>query len=106
MNHHPATSIAFHIKLQKIVPVRSWGLEEDKRRILLRKMLYLRAKLQVLMSWGTGVEPIPPINRKFPYINLVVYRFENNFNSAFYLIFHFYYNLLSFLGPSDVFKNH
>jgi hypothetical protein len=27
MNHHPVTSIAFHVKLQKIAPVRSWRLE-------------------------------------------------------------------------------
>jgi len=46
------------------------------------------------------VEP-SPINRKFPSLNLVVYRSESNFYSAFYLIFSLYYNLLSFLGPFD-----
>jgi hypothetical protein len=46
----------------------------------------------------------PPINKKFPCLNLVVYRSEGNFYSAFYLIFCLYYNLLSFLGLSDVFK--
>jgi hypothetical protein len=49
MNHHPATSIAFHIKLLKIVPVRPLGLEEGKRRILLKEI--------VMSQCGVAGEP-------------------------------------------------
>jgi len=34
MNHHPVTSIAFHIKLPKIIPVRLWGLVNNVSSIL------------------------------------------------------------------------
>jgi hypothetical protein len=56
------------------------------------------------MSWGIGVK-LTPHQQEIPSLSLVVYRSESNFCSPFYLTFPFYYNLLSFLGPSDVLKN-
>ena len=98
MNHHPATSIAFHINLQKIVPVRPWGLEQGKRRIILKKNVVSRGEvagetsLSPKIRYEGGIDFWLYIVLKATFVQL----FTSNF---------LYYNLLSFLGPSDVFKN-
>jgi len=68
MNHRPATSTAFQIKLQKIVPVRPWGLEKGKRRILLKKIVISHGEVAGETSLSTqiryegGIEAIKKAN--------------------------------------------
>jgi hypothetical protein len=55
--------------------------------------------LSTQIRYKGGIEAIKKAN-----LTWNVYRSESHFYSAFYLIFSLHYNLLSFLGPPDVFN--